>query len=122
MRPSLKTLFILGALAAPAAMPAAFAAGTPLMADHAMSAKRLMGMVVYNDINRPWGVIEDVIVPPSGDPMAIVSVDKMVGHAKMVAVPLSHIAMGKGDHMMMAGATKEMAEKLPAFAYTAGAG
>ncbi len=78
-------------------------------------------MTVYNDINQPWGTIEDVIVPASGEPMAVVSVSKMVGHEKLVAVPLSHITTAQG-RMMMAGATKEMAEQLPAFSYQTGGG
>ena len=121
MKSNLKLLLVLGSLVAPLALPTAYAAGTPMMVDHAVSAKRLMGMTVYNDINQPWGTIEDVIVPPSGEPMAVISVSKMVGHAKMVKVPLSHITMTKG-HVAMPGATKEMAEKLPAFTYSAGAG
>lgn len=122
MKSSIKAVFVLGALAAPLGMSAALAQaprGAPVMADHTMSASRLMGMSIYNDVNQPWGTIEDVIVPPSGEPKAVVSVGKLLGHAKLVTVPLSHLTMAK-NHMTMAGTTKAMAESLPAFSYGAG--
>jgi hypothetical protein len=123
MMAPLKALFVLGALAAVPSMRASTALGAagPITADHAISAKRFIGTTVYDDHNQAWGVIQDVIVPPSGEPMAVVSVSKMVGHAKLVAVPLSRMKVANG-RTTMAGASKETAEKLPDYSYTSVSG
>lgn len=124
----LKTAAILTALAAPAALLApavpAFAGGgggapIGLVAAQQVSAYSLHGMTVTNDQGQPWGYIEDILLGGSQGPMAVVNVDKMAGHPKMVVVPLSHLKLEAG-HMMMHGATKMMAEHLPAFTPTFG--
>lgn len=126
MRPVLKASVLLAALAAPGTMllPASYAQAaqqSAMLADHSMSTARLRGMTVYNDHNQPWGVIEDVLIRPGGEPMAVVNVGKMGGHDKMVLVPLGRLTV-TSDHAMMRDATKEMAEKLPPFVYMAGGG
>ncbi len=116
-------LFILGALASPLA-PAAFAQaprGNPVISDHAMSTSRIIGTPVYNDTNQQIGALDDVLVRPSGEPMAVLSVGKFVGHDKMVAVPMSHIKMQSGK-LTMAGGTKEALNRMASFSYNAGGG
>ena len=116
-----KALFVLAALVAPLAAFAQAPRGNPMLADHAMSTSRIIGMPVYNDINQQIGVIEDVIVRPSGEPMAVLSVGKFVGHDKMVAVPMHEVAMQSGK-LVMAGGTKEMLEQMASYSYNAGGG
>jgi PRC-barrel domain len=85
--------------------------------DHSMSAKSLIGVMVYNDQHDKIGTIETVMVPPSGGAAtAVLSVGDYLGTGKkMVGVPLSHLQLEGKDTMMMAGATKSMLESLPAY-------
>jgi hypothetical protein len=98
------------------------ASANPMLPDRSMSTYRMHGVVVVNDYNQPWGVIQDVVMRPSGEAMAIVSVDKTVGHPKMVAVPMSHLTMMPDGRVMMHGANRQMAEQLPEFTYDTGIG
>jgi hypothetical protein len=126
MKPSLKTAALLAAVAASAAGCMNETGSAPAQAapqamleqpDHMMSTMAMHGIPVVNNYNQPWGVVQDVVIPPSGEPMVVVDVSKMVGHSKMVLVPLSHMQMANG-HAMMRGADAKMAESLPAFPYS----
>lgn len=117
---SVAARWVLGALAA-SVLGASGALAQPAPHDPApISSDRMIGSPVYNDTNQRIGTLEDVLVRPStGEPRLVLSVGDFVGHDKMVAVPVSRVALQDG-RLMMAGGTKETLERLPAFSYRAG--
>ncbi len=104
------TAFVLAALAA---SPLAAGAADP----PALSAERMIGSPVYNETNQRIGTLQDILIRPSGgESRLVVAVGDVVGHDKMVAVPLSRIVLQDG-RLILAGGTKDALEKLPAFSY-----
>ncbi len=78
--------------------------------DHSMRGSKLIGMDIFNDQGQKIGKIEDILIKSSGsEPVAVLSVGEFTGeHSKMVAVPMSHIAM-KSDKASMPATKAQMA-------------
>jgi sporulation protein YlmC with PRC-barrel domain len=117
VKASITTMLILGALAlSPIASRAAPA--PPSQSDPSpISSDRMIGSPVYNETNQKIGTLQDVLIQPSsGESRLVLAVGDFVGHDKLVAVPVSRVAMQDG-HLIIAGGTKEALEKLPAFSY-----
>jgi len=129
-----RALIALVGLAAIVSMPS-FAQPTPptatgalmshsavMLADHTMRASKLIGSSVYNDKGEKIGTVDDLIVTAGAiEPTVVVSVGGFLGVGeKLAAEPLSHVKLGKGDKMMMPGATKEALAAKPSFNYEYG--
>ena len=129
-----RNLFSLVALTAIVAMPG-FAQPTPppatgalmehsalMLADHTMRSSKLIGAAVYNDQGEKIGTVDDIIVTAGAvEPTVVVSVGAFLGTGeKLVSEPLSHVKLGKGDRMMMPGATKSAISAKPAYKYEYG--
>ncbi len=110
-------MLVLGGLAASPAGGGIALAQAPRNDPPTISADRIIGSPVYNEMNERIGTLEDVLVRPSGGEFRLVlSVGDLVGHDKMVAVPMNRIVVQDG-RLTMAGGTKEALEKLSAFSY-----
>jgi sporulation protein YlmC with PRC-barrel domain len=84
--------------------------------DDSMSVKSMLGAPVYNDHKEKIGTIDTVMVKPTGEPMAVLSVGDYLGKGKKtVAVPLNHLKLQGHESMVMAGATKSMLDSLPMY-------
>jgi sporulation protein YlmC with PRC-barrel domain len=88
------------------------------LADHSMSASKLIGTQVSDNQGASIGTIVDVLVKAeAAEPTVVVSVGDYVGNgAKMVRVPLSHVKV-EGMRAMMPGATKQMMTNMPPFKF-----
>src|SRR4051794_9558560 len=101
--PSLKILASTLVLAAAFTAPMASAqtlTGFPsvILADHSMSASKLIGMKVSADNGEILGTVVDVLVKDAAsEPRVILSTDE-----KLVAVPLSHVRL-EGSKATMRG-------------------
>jgi sporulation protein YlmC with PRC-barrel domain len=86
--------------------------------DHSMRSSKLIGMDLYNQKGEKIGTIADILVKGTkSEPVAILSVgDYTGGGEKMVAVPMSHIAL-KGDTASMP-ATKAQLIAMPGWKFT----
>jgi sporulation protein YlmC with PRC-barrel domain len=86
--------------------------------DHSMRSSKLIGMDIFNDQGVKIGKIEDILVKGSAsEPLAVLSVGAFAGGgSKMVAVPISHIAL-KSDKASMP-ATKGQIEEMPGWKFT----
>ena len=115
--PSLKILASSVVLAAAFAAPPGFAetlGGSPVLvlADHSISASKLIGMKVSADNGETLGTVVDVLVKDStAEPRVILSTNE-----KLVAVPLSHVKL-EGSKAMMPGATRMTMASMPAFRF-----
>jgi ribosomal 30S subunit maturation factor RimM len=79
-----------------------------------MRSSKLIGMDVFNSKGEKIGKIEDSLVEgTASEPLAVLSAGT---GGKMVAVPLSHIAL-KNDKASMAATMAEMAA-MPAWKFT----
>jgi sporulation protein YlmC with PRC-barrel domain len=94
--------------------------GSPILvlADHSMSAHKLIGMQVADDKGIALGTVVDVLVKDAAaEPLVILSVGEYVGGgSKLVAVPLSHVKID-GTKVMMPGATKQMMASMKLFKF-----
>jgi sporulation protein YlmC with PRC-barrel domain len=106
-------------LAAPLTQAQALS-GSPalVLADHSMSASKLIGMQVSDDKGASIGTVIDVLVKDAAaEPIVILSVGDYVGDAaKLVAVPLSHVKV-IGNKAMMPGASKQMMASMKLFRF-----
>jgi sporulation protein YlmC with PRC-barrel domain len=78
--------------------------------DHSMRGSKLIGMDIFNQQGQKIGKIEDILVKgAAAEPVAILSVGAFTGSGdKMVAVPMSHIAL-KADKASMPATKAELA-------------
>jgi sporulation protein YlmC with PRC-barrel domain len=117
------------ALASAAALAFAFTApiayaepakGSPVLvlADHSMSASKLIGMQVSDGTGAPIGTVVDVLIKgQAAEPVVVLSVGDYVGNRpKLVALPLSHVK-AEGSQAMMPDATKQMMASMSAFRF-----
>jgi len=79
---------------------------------------KVVGSSVYNEARDDIGKVDDIIIPRSGTPVAIVSVGGFLGiGSRYVAIPLSELQLGQNDRWMLPRATKEYLKTLPPFTY-----
>jgi hypothetical protein len=83
------------------------------------SAKRnVLGQMVYNEKNEGIGRIDDIVIAPDKSvSYAIISAGVFLHVVKHdVAIPVSHLALKNGQYIL-AGATKDTLNAMPAFEY-----
>jgi sporulation protein YlmC with PRC-barrel domain len=80
--------------------------------------KTLLGKAIYNDAGQKVGKVEDLIISPDKNvSYLIVGAGGFIGIGRHdVAVPVAQVK-DQGGRLVMAGATKEALEALPAFDY-----
>jgi sporulation protein YlmC with PRC-barrel domain len=81
---------------------------------------KIVGSTVINEANQSVGTINDLIITPAENvPFAVLSVGGFLGvGTKYVVVPYRSLQI-RGDKMLLAGATRNALESLPAFKYGA---
>ncbi len=82
-------------------------------------ASRLIGAPVYNDKDKEIGSVNDLIVAGDGRVnIAIIDVGGFLGiDAKHVAIPSHLFEQGKGEKVVLPGATEKELKAMPAFHY-----
>jgi PRC-barrel domain len=79
---------------------------------------KVVGSSVYNEARDDIGAVDDIIIPRSGAPVAIISVGGFLGiGSRYVAIPLSEMQLGQNDRWTLPRATKEYLKTLPPFTY-----
>ncbi|GGC32905.1 hypothetical protein GCM10011504_08950 [Siccirubricoccus deserti] len=85
-------------------------------------ASKVIGANVYNENNESIGEVDDIIIPPGGAPVAVISVGGFLGiGAKLVAVPYERLQNTNSSRWTLSGATKDSLTSLPTFSYDAAA-
>lgn len=82
-------------------------------------ATQLLGSGIFNDNGESIGKLEDFIVGSDDQvTVAIVGVGGFLGvDERMVAVPVESLKMNEQGQLVLAGASKQQLEALPAFVY-----
>jgi hypothetical protein len=107
-----------GANQASVASPAGTLGVASVKLSNGWRASKTVGAAVYNDQNQKIGSVDDLILTQQDKVVvAVIAVGGFLGiGAKLVAVPFSQLRVD-GDHMVLAGATKDALNGLPAFTY-----
>lgn len=86
--------------------------------ENGVRASKLIGGAVYSDGNERVGSVDDLIMTENDKiTVAVIAVGGFLGlGSKLVAVPFGQLKRD-GDHVVLAGATKDMLNAMPNFVY-----